>query len=385
MHALRATAELAPAAGSDKCERGRGYRPELDVIRFLAFLLVFLFHSLPFPVVGQYGWRVRFALVQECSAGLCLFFTLSAYLITSLLLTERQTTATVSVKKFYIRRILRIWPLYFFAIAIGLLIAVLTHDRKDATGLVWYLLFAGNIYCIAFGWPNNPMSPLWSISVEEHFYLLWPWVMRWSSRRMLAICALFFIVAANITLLILSRIHASDRAVWANTFVQFEMFAAGILLALRNSRVAQGGPGMGFILVIAGPVLWFVAQYQLNARQPAGGMTAIGPVALIAAYGLIALGCAAIVQGFCMIGPSRMPHWAAYLGKISYGLYVFHALVIEFVRACFHSGDRQTYFAAWSLSAFLLTVAVAVLSYHFLESPFLRLKQRFEVVHSRPV
>jgi peptidoglycan/LPS O-acetylase OafA/YrhL len=382
---MRATAQLAPAASSDAAERSRGYRPELDVVRFLAFLLVFLFHALPYPAIGQHGWRVRLALVQECSSGLCLFFTLSAYLITSLLLVERQTTATVSVKKFYIRRLLRIWPLYFFGIAIGLLIAVLTHRRNDVIGLVWYLLFAGNFYCMAFGWLANPMSPLWSISIEEQFYLLWPWAMRWFSRRTLTMCALFFIGAANITLFILSHIHATNPAVWTNTFVQFEMFAVGILLALRKRRVEQNQFGMGYILVITGPILWYLAHFQLNARQPAGGMTSIGVVALIIAYGLIALGCAAILQGFCLIGPSRLPQWAVYLGKISYGLYVFHTLAIEFAMACIHPGHRLIYLAASALSAFLLTVAAAVVSYQFLESPFLRLKWRFEIVHSKPL
>lgn len=374
-----------PAANSDASERNRGYRPELDVVRFFAFFLVFLFHALPYPAAGEPGWRVRLAFVQECSSGLCLFFMLSAYLITSLLLAERQATHTVSVKKFYIRRLLRIWPLYFFAIAIGLLIAVLTHRSSDVTGFVWYLLFAGNFYCMAYGWLANPMSPLWSISIEEQFYLLWPWAMRWFPRRMLAMCALFFILAANGTLIVLSRIHAADSAVWANTFVQFEMFAVGILLALRNKRVEHNRFGLGCLLVVAGPVLWFVAQYQLSARRPEAGMSAIGAVDLIAAFALIALGCAAVLQGFCMIGPSRVPRWAVYLGKISYGLYVFHALAIEFARALIPAGHGLVSFAASTLSAFLLTVAAAVVSYHFLESPFLRLKGRFEVVHSRPV
>jgi peptidoglycan/LPS O-acetylase OafA/YrhL len=385
LHVIRAMAQPARAANSDPPERNPGYRPELDVVRFLAFLLVFLFHALPYPAVGQPAWRVQLALVKECSSGLCLFFTLSAYLITSLLLAERQATDTVSIKKFYIRRLLRIWPLYFFGVAIGMLFAVLTHRRSDVTGLVWYLLFAGNFYCMAFGWLANPMSPLWSISIEEQFYLLWPWAMRLFSRRMLTMCALFFIVVANSTLFISSRTHASDSAVWANTLVQFEMFAVGILLALRRKPVAQNRSGMGYPLVVAAPVLWFVAQYQLNTRQPEAGMTAIGAAPLMGSFALIALGCAAVLQGFCMIGPLRMPQWAAYLGKISYGLYVFHALAIEFGRALFNPGHRLTYFAASTLSAFLLTVAAAVVSYHFLESPFLRLKGRFEIVHSRPV
>ena len=218
--------------------RLRDYRPELDVVRFLAFLLVFLFHFLPWPAVGQAGWRVQMALVELCSMGLCLFFTLSAYLITTILLAERETNCVISVPKFYIRRILRIWPLYFFGIALGIGIALERNRPGDVIGFLWYLLFAGNLYCIAFGWLGNSFAPLWTISIEEQFYLIWPWAIRWFSRRGMMVCSFLFIAAANITLFILGQRHALGREVWANTFVQFEMFAAGILLALARKHLA---------------------------------------------------------------------------------------------------------------------------------------------------
>lgn len=377
--------------------RVRGYRPELDVVRFLAFLLVFFHHILPrgpihlrtsdlSALTGQTGWHVLVSIANACGMGLCLFFCLSAYLITDLLLVERQNNGVISVRKFYIRRVLRIWPLYFFGIAVGIGIALALHRSFEIAGFVWYLLFAGNLYCIAFGYLANPMSPLWTISIEEQFYLIWPWAMRWFSRRGLASCALFFVVVANITLFVLGQRHVNtDLAVWSNTLVQFEMFAAGILLALAGKRLVPGGAGAGLILALCGPVLWFVACFSFHAKQRAmDGMAVSGP-ALIAGYALIALGCAAVLQGFCMIGPSHMPQWATNLGRISYGLYVFHFLAIRIASKLFER-FRVPYSEGFSFPlALLLTILAAKLSYRWLESPFLRLKRRFEIVHSRPI
>jgi peptidoglycan/LPS O-acetylase OafA/YrhL len=80
-----------------------------------------------------------------------------------------------------------------------------------------------------------------------------------------------------------------------------------------------------------------------------------------------------------------MPRWAAGLGKISYGLYVYHLLAIEFVQACFRPLHGLQYLAASALLSLLLTMSAAAISYTFLEAPFLRLKRRFEIVHTRPI
>ncbi len=384
----------APQAGNQQVH---GYRPELDAVRFMAFFCVFIHHflllsssymqsSLFANFAGQGAWSLRLAVGETGAMGLCLFFTLSAYLITSLLLKERAKYSTVSIRKFYVRRALRIWPLYFFGIALGMAIALIIHRPGDVTGFVWYLLFAGNFYCGIFGWIPNPLTPLWTISIEEQFYLLWPWAMRWFSRRGLFACAFVFIAVANITLFLLGQRHAeTESKVWTSTFVQFQMFATGILLALSIKLAAMRNATLGSICVLAGPILWFVACFVFHAKQPAQAGTAISGPALIIGYALVALGCAAVLQGFCMIGASHIPRWAASLGKISYGLYVYHVLAIDFSQALFSSKQSPMYFAISALLALLLTIAAAVISYSFLETPFLRLKRRFEFVHSRPI
>ncbi len=375
---------------------GSAYRPELDVVRFLAFLFVFLHHELPRSphlertggiscIFGDQGWRLLTSLANACGMGLCLFFTLSAYLITNLLLQERECNGTISVKKFYFRRVLRIWPLYLQGISIGIVWALIHHQSSQTTSFIWYLLMAGNIYCATHGWIDNPMTPLWSISIEEQFYLVWPWAMRWLSRRCLQICALFFILVANTTLFLMGQKHADvEFAVWANTFVQFEMFAVGILLALLKKPKVRGWVSIAPGLILIGPALWFVACYFFHVKHPSAEGGAISGMALMLGYGLIALGCACVLHGFCIMGPAPMPKWAASLGKISYGLYVYHLLIIKNTKFVyeyfFHPRSIVTI-----LLALGLTILVAKLSYAFFERPFMMYKKRFEIIHAKEI
>ncbi len=189
-HALASTAQPEPVRAS-----GRYYRPELDVLRFFAFLSVYLFHVLPrVEAANHTGWlrsaawlAANFRLAG--SFGVCLFFVLSSFLITELLLRERRQTGTVHVKAFYVRRILRIWPLYFFFLFFGALLGHFVADwHMEAPRLLAFLLLLGNWYVAVFGQTLNPIAPLWSISIEEQFYLTWrpSGPVRWFSLNSLA-------------------------------------------------------------------------------------------------------------------------------------------------------------------------------------------------------
>jgi peptidoglycan/LPS O-acetylase OafA/YrhL len=355
--------------------------------------LVFLRHFLPDTPAHVHGgrviallggWRVFGAFANACAVGLCLFFTLSAYLITDLLLQEREKNGVIAVRKFYIRRALRIWPLYVLGVVIGIVWAIEANQPQDVKRFVYYLLFAGNIYCASYGWGPNPMMALWSISVEEQFYLVWPWAMRWCSRRGLIWCAISFLVVANAILFHWGQRHADvEHTVWPNTFVQFEMFATGILLALAKKPTTRDHANMGYVLALVGPVFWFVACYRFLGQQP-GSQFAINGVALMVCYALFAVGCAAVLQGFCMIGAAPMPKWAANLGKISYGLYVYHILMLQ-ICFRFYSLFFSSHKIVAVVPAFFLTILTAKSSYAWFERPFLQLKRRFEILHTRPV
>ena len=372
----------------------RYYRPELDVVRFLALAFVFLHHALPTDPGGPADAALKgsttlfFAFVDTCRYGLSLFFTLSAFLICELLLREKDATGSVACKQFYIRRILRIWPLYYLALALGAASTLLpSGDPSLAPNLGWFAIFMGAWYSAIHGVVPNASYPLWSISVEEQFYAFAPWTIKYLNRRSLYAFCFVLILIANSLLFYFGKIHSGDDEVWFNSLVQFECFAAGILLCLILRGRVPGLAGWQRLLLMAGSwCCWFYATYGLHARigSPADNP---GGWALIAGYALISLGSAMLLLAFLGMNAKLLPSWAIYLGRISFGLYVFHTLALQLV---FDFSPRTSSFHV--LVGFLkvclsfgLTVLLAATSYRFFETPFLKMKKRHAIIESQPV
>ena len=367
------------------------YRPELDALRFLAFFCVFIHHVLPRSTreyqqhLGPTLSRLLASIANAGSFGLCLFFVLSAYLISELLIRERLRTRTIHIKSFYTRRVLRIWPLYFFGVGIGLLWAYLSGVRKDVTRFLSYLVLAGNWYCTKHGWTPNPMVPLWSISIEEQFYLLWPAIARKTSEKGMYIVCAIMLADASGWLFYLGYTHATpDWTIWANTFVQFSMFAAGVLLALiLRGNVLSVNISARIFLGLAGLGAWFLSAYFLHCKDLNVRPTAIQ---LNLGYLLVALGCVLLLCACLGLGEA-VPAALVYLGRISYGLYVFHLLALWAAEKLLtgHVHQYAVRILATGIAGFLLTVGIAAVSYRYLETPFLRLKEKFSYIKTRPV
>jgi peptidoglycan/LPS O-acetylase OafA/YrhL len=308
----------------------RYYRPELDVVRFIAFFLVFISHELPNhqdyridTILKGYA-PILYAISTTGAFGLSLFFALSAFLICELLLRERATAGTVRVKQFYIRRILRIWPLYYLGLGIGVAVALLPGGhRGDIVYMGWFSIFMASWYLITHGDLLSPMLPLWSISVEEQFYLFAPWIVKYLNRKALyGFCAMVILVA-NIWIYYLGRIKISREVIWYNPFVQFECFAAGILLCLvLRGRLPDFAFWQRLMLLAGACFCWFYACYGLHTRF--AGLENPGSWPLIGGYALASLGCVLMLLAFLGISPRLLPGWAIFLGRISYGLYVYH-------------------------------------------------------------
>ena len=124
-------------------------------------------------------------IARAGALGVDLFFALSAYLITGLLLRERRSSGAIDVRAFYVRRILRIWPLYYFTLLILVpAMSILPGERMPWRHFLAFGLFSGNWACAAWGYPPSSFSLLWSVSIEEQFYLAWPWLVRMGQRNL---------------------------------------------------------------------------------------------------------------------------------------------------------------------------------------------------------
>jgi peptidoglycan/LPS O-acetylase OafA/YrhL len=365
----------------------RYYRPELDVLRLGAFLLVYFDHLLPIPNAkfGQYFPSRIAHIINKLPLwyGLPLFFVLSAFLITELLLMEKQAAKKILIGQFYIRRILRIWPLYFLGIAIGIIYFHIpsfadTGDRAPALMVVMYLTLIGNWYfsLVSKAWISNPMTPLWSISVEEQFYVVWPPLIQFSSKRILCLALLLLLLVSIGTQFMLGVALANPVQIWTNSFVQFEMFAVGALLAIfLDEHCPRIGLALRLVILASALVCWMSSQLLIGS----GGFMMVGR------YLLTAMGCFLLMIAF-LGAPLKFPRWSIYLGRISYGLYVFHVFSLMLAERLL---ERLSFQHAHLFLKFIislsLTIALASLSYRYFETPFLRLKESFARIPSRPI
>jgi peptidoglycan/LPS O-acetylase OafA/YrhL len=376
------------------------YRPELDALRFFAFLSVFLFHGLPgIAIPKHYGWSwpavwIATNLKYAGRFGVCLFFVLSSFLITELLMRERSSTGTVHVPAFYVRRILRIWPLYFVFLFFGVLLGHFVSGwQVETPRLVAFLVLLGNWYVATFGSSANPIGPLWSISIEEQFYLTWPWIAKAAGRTAILVVSILLLPLSWITTYLLARsAPAASHSIWFSSLVQFQFFALGALAALLlKGRAPKWKMTSRLVLFTVAGALWTSAQgLFLRDYAPFSG-----PLFYILGYFLVGIGCVLLLFGFLGIPQRYTPRSLVQLGKVSYGLYVFHRLSQHIASWLLPAAAGSELWtgrlrsvlrdSAILVVALLLTIALAFFSYRFLEMPFLRLKERFTFIRSRAV
>jgi peptidoglycan/LPS O-acetylase OafA/YrhL len=357
---------------------GRFYRPELDVLRFFAFFLVFLSHTIPLKGDSP-RWLV--ALRMAGAFGVPVFFCLSAYLITELLFREKAAVGSINIPAFYKRRILRIWPLYFAALLAGFGFSHLTNHPMSLFGLAAYLLLVGNWYTVMGGVIAAPIGHLWSITVEEQFYLVWPSLVSHLSRRGIGFASIVLWCISQVSVFILcARSVAISPTIWMNSLTHIQYFALGAGLSVALSRgTFRFGRITRLGLAVVGLGIFYVANFLFDAYIYADRASIANtyPGYLIAGIGTVMIVASFLGSGIGELKSLR------YLGKISYGLYVYHLPCIMFAVFLGHFFiNRHLVIAAVGVG-FPLTIATAATSYRFFEVPFLRIKERFEIVKSR--
>lgn len=389
--------QAGPAArpgGAPKPVRqpGRFYCPELDGLRFFAFLAVYVDHTFLFGTQGHHHHMsdtlagALGTLGVAGAFGVDLFFALSAYLITELLLRERAARGSLDVRAFYVRRILRIWPLYFLFLGFSYALAwVVPGEEMDWRHLLGFALFSGNWVYMA-----KPIAtvaaPLWSVSVEEQFYILWPLAVRKGSVKRIAGIAAGLLAVGMALRFVLAARGADGLWMSKHSLLRADGIAAGVLLAValrgRMPRIPEV-LRIGMLLGGVATLLFVARDFHLLGGPPSSLLVTFG-------WSIVAAACTAILLSALgstgPLGAALSSRPLVYLGRISYGLYVFHQVGLLVAGRLFPGfGASARDWAGHFAVGLVVTLVLAAASYRWIEQPFLRLKQRrFTVVRSRP-
>ncbi len=340
------------------------YLPQLDGFRGAAILLVLFAHTVESSAVPL-KWMV---LAGPLGAlGVSLFLVLSGFLITGLLFAERQETSNISLRNFYLRRVLRLLPALFVFLAVTwVLVKSHTIPYISNWEFAACLLYARNFYG-----QSMALGHIWSLSLEEQFYLCWPVLLLVLPRKWLlrvAVAATFAIATFRAFAIHFDWFHLPESVYYMRPYFRFDSLLIGACLALalaswpslleRTRSVTRRLPvGLLWLPLLA----WSIFGMRFNQCF----------------YQSIQLGLAVVLLAQLVVGEGR---WLQrffrhpilrYLGKISYALYLWQEL---FLLARPPSWTLWDTLPVWLLPPLIL----AMLSYHFLESPALRLKKRFE-------
>ncbi|MBB6240232.1 peptidoglycan/LPS O-acetylase OafA/YrhL [Pedobacter sp. AK013] len=373
----------------------RYYKPELDVLRFCAFLFVFFVHRLDLAPVDtdKYFWEYHLSLLGNY--GVPLFFFLSSFLITELLQRENMHFGKIDIKSFYIRRILRIWPLYFTFFFVMVLLTHTTNAFSSAIppkAQLAFTFFAGNWYITFNEWQSYCINPLWSVSVEEQLYILLPLIMLFTGKKGTIAFSILSILVAYIAIVYYAQKPTDGfNGQWTNSFVQFQFFAAGILLAIfLKGRMPKWNAAVRIGLFAAGIVCWLIASMVCEVTADAPHLNTV--TQSVSGWLLILIGVTSMFLSLYGASSKHMPQVLVYLGRISYGMYIFHITIYWITYTIFKNElaalSKTLGLADWQntigfIIAFITTVMLASLSYRYFEKLFLKLKKRYTLIPSR--
>lgn len=361
--------------------------PALDGLRGLAIILVMLFHFTPEGIGASAGEQVLHWLSSLGWCGVDLFFVLSGFLITGILFDAKGSDHYF--RNFYMRRVLRIFPLYYGALFLVFVLVPLFHpprrpaDQEFLNQQHWLWLYVANIpQAISNGWPLKSgwvnLNHFWSLAIEEHFYLLWPAMVFFFQRKtLMRICTTCIITA--LVLRCFTYFLWNDTAAYVLTPCRMDELAMGALVALE----ARGPGGIERMLR---PARWIAAiLFAALAILWAQGMEDVNYT--VALTTLSAFFAALLVVG---VGEGRMSaifsnRVMRFFGKYSYGIYVFHWMLSpaleRYASAAKLGAMSGSTFIGAGLSmavAIAISTLAAFLSWHLYEKHFLKLKRFFE-------
>ncbi len=339
----------------------------LDGVRATAALMVLFFHCFQIASFSSPAGLMLQKIGFLGQTGVSLFFVLSGFLITRILL--QQVKDPNYLFNFFVRRALRIFPLYFIYLCIiYFILPILFRKPIPDFSQQWYYWLYLQDFAITFRWPAIGPKHFWSLAIEEHFYLAWPFIVLYSSTKGL-ITACFSLVAISMVTRIL--LVSNDYETYFFTFARLDEISLGCLLAiLEYKKILQRLPIQWversfFVIVITAGTLWFLFTAQAN------------PVIQVVKYQFISftylLAVAWVVKAPAqnVIISVLSSKYMTFTGSISYGIYVYQALAIEWIMH-YNVSNNIVFFAGVILAIYL----IATISFYLIEKPILSLKSK---------
>jgi peptidoglycan/LPS O-acetylase OafA/YrhL len=358
-------------------ESNKGVHLEgLNGLRAIAAISVVVGHTTSF-----YSFKFFLPAVHVGFDGVTLFFVISGFLITYLLLLEKEKTGTISVKRFYLRRILRIWPIYYLIFFVSFILSLNFSELGNfkTKESLYYLFFAANIPFI-FTSGIQSVVHYWSIGVEEQFYLLWPVFVKLLKKLNLKTIAIIIVLLIIIFFVI-------KATIWF--FLGNSNFLYRFLAVTRIHCMLIGALG-ALLFMYKSKILYFLKYWWMQAI--CWGVVLLMLFNVLVLPALLNAEFTAVLS-LCLIlsQVNKFPKIINFenrvfdfLGKISYGIYVIHLLVIF----CFTLLYKHLHFSVlWQViivysSVIFTTIIISYISYCYYEKPFLKLKNKFAVIKS---
>ncbi len=364
------------------------YFKNLDGLRTICFLMVFIFHSFTTEnsaiLKSDTYHFLKNSLFGNGNLGVNFFFVLSGFLITYLLLVEDQTQGRIHVVKFWLRRILRIWPLYFLCVLIGFVaFPMIKHflgETPQETAHFWrYALFISNLDFIQFGRPDaSVLGVLWSVAIEEQFYLIWPLLFLAFPKRYLWLPMLLILGAS-----LVYRIFNPDYMHYEfHTFSCMNDLVLGGLIGwwckTKEKQLSWFISNCKWILYFAyaGFILLFFFRDEIFY-----GSLHLKPFEKLCSS--IFIGLIILDQAFNSNSPFQLSRLKliSKLGKYTYGMYCLQFVAILITVTIFKKilgfDNIVTVYFVEPIISLVLNVILAIISYKYFESYFLKLKSKF--------
>ena len=389
-------------------ELAQGRAPRLDGLRALAILSVFLYHLGRYDQPHGAAAEALLTFVASGWAGVDLFFVLSGFLITGILLRQRE--APGRFRTFYARRFLRIFPLYYAVLLLFLVVLPRVTPQAERFWMegashqtFWYWTYLSNLQAAFTGrYHHHFLEITWTLAIEEQFYLCWPLLVWSCSRRtLIRVCGGILAGAFLLRVALLALTDVPPLFLYNFTLTRIDTLAAGALVAAlvqeeggvawleRAARVLLPVAGLGYLALLVGLRLALVLRGAGPAQlgmAPALAFT-VSPLLQTVGYSLLAFGFAALLVRTLAARADglwvRLLQWGPVVrvGRYSYALYLLHVLGAEIARNSFDPARYRGPFLVaqgtfWLLS-FLISYLLAAASWRLIEAPFLRLTRYF--------